>query len=174
MTRLEAGRLELRREEVDLVALTRDTVAQSAIFAGDRQIRLEAPVHAVTGEWDGDRLAQVLTNLLDNALKYAPEGEIVVRITSQPEEMHVAVRDLGPGLTPAELRRVFDHFYRGSHGSAAAKGAGLGLFISKSIVEAHGGRLWADSTPGEGTTFTFALPHGFGAREGADGSAVAP
>jgi two-component system, NtrC family, sensor histidine kinase KinB len=100
----------------------------------------------------------VMMNLLDNALKYAPEGDIIVRVTEQPEEVQVAVIDHGPGLAPRELARVFDHFYRASQTANGIKGAGLGLFITKAIVEGHGGRLWAESTPGQGSTFTFTLP----------------
>lgn len=160
MARLEAGRLELHRAEVDLAELARDAVANAATIHDDRRIRVDAPEEAVTGQWDGVRLAQVLTNLLENALKYAPDGEIVVRVSRGQNDARIAVIDRGPGLCPEELRRVFEHYFRGTRTASMAKGAGLGLFISKAIVEAHGGRLWAESTPGEGSTFAFSLPLG--------------
>jgi PAS domain S-box-containing protein len=158
MARLEAGHLELHRAEVDLVELVHGTVANAAMIHGDRRIRVDAPDQAISGAWDADRLAQVLTNLLENALKYAPDGEIVARVTAGQAEARVAVIDRGPGLRPEELQRVFEHYFRGRRTASLTRGAGLGLFISKAIVEAHGGRLWAESTTGEGSTFAFSLP----------------
>jgi PAS domain S-box-containing protein len=158
--RLQAGRLELRRASVDLAALARDCAAQAKLVAGgDRLVRVDTGDRPVIGEWDGDRLAQVLANLLDNAIKYAPDGEIVVRVIESSAEARVAVIDRGPGLTSEELQRVFDHFFRAPDAARKVTGAGLGLFISKMLVEAHGGRLWAESVPGRGSTFAFALPY---------------
>ncbi len=160
MTRLEAGRLELRRAPIDLVAIARHCTDQAALVAGERCIRLEAPDHPVVGGWDGDRVQQVLTNLLDNALKYAPGGEVVVRVETREAEASVAVSDQGPGLTAEQRHHVFGRFTRLAETVAPTKGAGLGLFISQRLVAAHGGRLWADSIPGHGATFTFTLPLG--------------
>ena len=157
--RLEAGRLELLRAPVDLIGLARDCAAQAALLAGDRRVRIEAPEHPVIGEWDGDRVAQVLTNLLDNALKYAPDGDVEVRIVALDAEAQVSVTDHGPGLGPEELRRVFGHYFRSARTARITAGTGLGLFICKGLVEAHGGRIWADSVPGQRTTFSFALPY---------------
>jgi PAS domain S-box-containing protein len=158
MTRLEAGRLALKRAPVNLVELVEEVVAQVALLADRRTLRSDVPTHPIVGEWDRDRLVQVLTNLLENALKYAPDGDIIVRVSDRPEGAQVSVIDQGPGLEPSELARVFDHFYRSTRTASAVKGAGLGLFICKAIIDGHGGRIWAASTPGHGTTFAFTLP----------------
>ena len=157
--RLEAGRLELRRAPVDLTILARDCAAQAALLAGRRRVRLEAPEQPVVGDWDGDRVEQILTNLLDNALKYAPHGDVTVRVAAVAEEAQVSVIDHGPGLTPEELERVFGHYFRSARTARKTAGTGLGLYICKGLVEAHGGRIWVDSVPGLGTTFAFALPY---------------
>jgi signal transduction histidine kinase len=159
MTRLEAGRLELRRAPTDLVEIARACAEQASLLASDRRVDVQAPPHPVVGEWDCDRLAQVLTNLLDNAMKYAPEGEIVVQIDQLPDVARVAIIDHGPGLAADELPRVFEHFFRAPRTASVTAGAGLGLYISKALVEAHGGRLWAKSTPGEGSIFACDLPY---------------
>lgn len=158
VARLEAGQLELRRTEIDLTALARNCVAQAAMVASGCLVQVEAPEQPIAGQWDGDRLAQVITNLLDNALKYAPGSAITVQVTSCAEEAEVAVVDHGPGLTTAELQHIFDHYSRGVRAAGAA-GTGLGLFISHGVITAHGGRLWAESEPGRGSTFHFTLPY---------------
>jgi PAS domain S-box-containing protein len=159
VTRLDAGQLELRLAPVDLIALVRDRVAQAAFAVADGlRLRCEVPDAPVIGAWDYDRVEQVLTNLLDNALKYAPCGAVVVRVETGETEALVAVQDHGPGLTAEQLHRVFERFTRLPQTAASTAGTGLGLFISKRLIEAHGGRLWADSVPGQGTTFSFALP----------------
>jgi signal transduction histidine kinase len=158
VARLEAGHLELMRTKVDLTELISECVAQMALVAEGRTLHCDVPPHPVVGELDGDRLAQVLANLVDNALKYAPESDVIVRVSEEPGEVRVAVIDHGPGLEPRELERIFDHFFRLKRTATGTKGSGLGLFISKGIVEGHGGRLWAEPTPGQGSTFTFTLP----------------
>jgi signal transduction histidine kinase len=108
---------------------------------------------------DEERLRQVLGNLLSNALKYSPGGKVVVRGRVEPQQVVVSVSDEGPGIAAPDLPRVFDRFYRAdSEATKRAKGAGLGLYLAKAVVEAHGGRIWAKSTPGKGTTFSFSLP----------------
>ena len=168
MARLDAGRLESRRTPTDAVALAAECVAQTALLSGDERIRVEAPQHPVVGFWDQDRLTQVLTNLLDNAINYAPGGEVVVRVTDGPDEVQVVVIDQGPGLAPDEAEHIFDRFFRAPSAAASASGVGLGLFISKHLVEAHGGRMWVESTPGQGSTFAFSLPRGSASPNGAE------
>ncbi len=160
ITQLEAGRLELRLAPADLVTVAQKCTAQAALVAGNRVVRCEAPDLPVIGEWDRDRLEQVLMNLLDNALKYAPNGEIVVRVEAGEAEASVAVSHHGPGLTAEQRQLIFGRFTRLAETAASTPGTGLGLFISQRIVAAHGGRLWADAIPGHGTTFTVTLPLG--------------
>ena len=121
-------------------------------------MRVETPETPICGEWDRDRLGQVLDNLLSNAVKYSrPGGEIVVRVEPNGSEAWVRVVDEGEGIPPETLPRLFERYYRADR-SDPKVGLGLGLYIARMLVEAHGGRIWAESTPGQGSTFTIALP----------------
>jgi signal transduction histidine kinase len=111
----------------------------------------------VVGEWDRDRLGQVVANLLENTSKYGSgEGEVVVRVEDGGDVVRLAVTDRGPGIAPEHLPRLFDRFYRAD--ATGAGGLGLGLYISRMLVEAHGGKIWAESEVGQGSTFTVSLP----------------
>jgi len=101
-----------------------------------------------------------LSNLLSNAIKYSPDGgKIIVRGKVEPNQVTLSVSDEGPGIATPDLPHVFDRFYRGdSELTKRAKGAGLGLYLAKAAVEAHGGRLWVESAPVQGSTFSFTLP----------------
>jgi len=159
-SRLEDGRLELRREQFDLVDLARDIAEQVEPLSRAHPIHVEAPDGPLLGCWDRERLGQVIQNLLVNAIKYSPGGgEIVVRVEDQADDVRLVVRDQGTGIPPALLTRLFDPFYRVERTAHAVRGLGLGLHISKSLVEAHGGRIEADSAgEGTGSTFTVTLP----------------
>ena len=111
-------------------------------------------------EVDPQRIRQVLLNLLSNAERHTPEGgRIAVRAERWDGEAHVSVSDTGPGIPPDDLPYVFERFWRGDKSrTRASGGTGLGLAIAKQLVEAHGGRIWAESPPGQGATFAFALP----------------
>lgn len=156
-SRLETGHLELRRRPAELVAVVRACVEQARAQPDPPAIRLEAPDVPVRGDWDPDRLSQVFTNLLGNAVKYGAGGEIVVRVAAGDAEVRVSVADRGPGIPPEALPRLFDRFYR-AEGAGRREGLGLGLYITRGIVEAHGGRITADSRLGEGSTFAVELP----------------
>jgi PAS domain S-box-containing protein len=160
VSRAEAGQLHLRRQETDLVALAQAAVDQARALTRAHEVRFEGPTGPLTGQWDRDRLEQVLQNLLANAMKYAPDGgAIVVRVEELECEARVSVTDEGPGIAPDALPNLFGRFFRTAEARASgAEGLGLGLYISRTLVEAHGGRIWAESTPGQGSTFTFALP----------------
>jgi two-component system sensor histidine kinase KdpD len=110
--------------------------------------------------FDGILLEQVLMNLLDNAAKYAPaDTPIDIHAWIDNGEALIQVADRGPGLAAEELERVFEKFYRGAHTTAtASRGAGLGLAICSAIIQAHGGRIWAENRPGGGACFLFSLP----------------
>jgi signal transduction histidine kinase len=111
---------------------------------------------------DRDRLQRVLINLLDNALKYTPESGVVEINTAVVNgAIEISVRDHGPGIQEPDIHKIFDKFYRARDGiSEKTHGSGLGLTIARGIVEAHGGRIWAESQFGEGATFRFVLPAG--------------
>jgi len=158
VSRIAAGRFHLERTTTDLVAIAREVVAAQQATTTRHRLMLEAPP-SLPGRWDPDRLAQALTNLLSNAIKYTPEGgEIRVRLWSTDREVCVAVTDPGIGLRPEDLPLLFQPYSR-LYRERRARGLGLGLYITRAIVEAHGGRIWAESPgPGRGSTFTFCLP----------------
>ena len=160
VARIEAGGLVLRRAETDLAALVRGCVEEAQALSGAHAIRLDMPPAPIVGRWDAGRLAQVMGNLLDNAIKYSPRGgEIKVAITAGGDAVQVTVADAGIGMAPEVAARVFERFYRAPGGEATdRKGLGLGLFISKAVVEAHGGRIAVEATPDTGSTFRVTLP----------------
>ena len=156
---LEAGRLRMEPCAVRPGALLRDAARAFETQAAAAGLRLE--VHAAPGLppvlGDPERILQVLGNLLGNAVKFTPAGgRVSLAAAAAPDGVALSVSDTGPGIAPGELERVFDRFWQAR--SARRAGAGLGLAIARGIVEAHGGRLWAESEPGEGSTFTFVLP----------------
>jgi PAS domain S-box-containing protein len=158
ITRMDENRLEIARADVDLVELAQGSIGRARDFTGTTRIQLDAPKTAMVGYWDGGRLSQVLDNLITNAVKYAPEGEIVVRLVPHDDHATVMVEDHGPGIPPENLPHIFDRFYRGTNGSNSSRGVGLGLAITKALVEAHGGEIDVESSVGEGTRFTVTLP----------------
>jgi two-component system CheB/CheR fusion protein len=160
ITRISGNVLELfKQEDVDVVALTRRVVEQYTSISA-HPLKLEASEQAITGNWDEARLEQVLNNLLTNALKYSgPETPVVVGIERKANEVIVWVRDQGPGISQEDQSRIFDRFYRVQKtGNSLAEGLGLGLYIVHQIIVQHGGRMWLESKPGEGSTFYFSLP----------------
>jgi two-component system OmpR family sensor kinase len=158
LARLDQGR-PLVREEVDLSRLALEAVGDARVVAPGHQWRMELPEDAVETIGDGQRLHQVLANLLTNARRHTPPGTTVtVAVASGPDGTRVSVHDDGPGV-PAELQaHVFERFTRGDASRTRdSGGAGLGLSLARAIAEAHGGRLTVESAPGN-TTFTLALP----------------
>jgi two-component system phosphate regulon sensor histidine kinase PhoR len=136
-----------------------DAVATAQI--GQDEVRLRADVQSPLPEirGDHDRLRQVLTNLIDNAIKYSPaEGEVEVRAYQENGRVLVDVRDQGPGIAKADQKLIFEKFGRVTGSGATRPGTGLGLFIARSIAEAHGGALEVQSAPEQGATFTLELP----------------
>jgi signal transduction histidine kinase len=171
----QTGTLELQPVACDLAALVHEQVAAQRLQATERAIHLDLPDQPAGGGdqpvtttvpvvADGDRIGQVLTNYLTNALKYAPADQPVVvslAVRAGERQARVAVRDAGPGLPPEEQARVWEPFHRAP--GVAAQGAakeslGLGLYICKQIVEAHGGQVGVESEVGKGSTFWFSLP----------------
>jgi signal transduction histidine kinase len=163
VTRIDSGKLAFRFDRGDLGAICRQVVDEQEA-ASERAISLTLPESPVTLDVDADRVSQVLTNLISNALKFAPPSSRVavsLDVDSSAGEAVVTVRDDGPGMPPEQLPHIFERFYQvpDTETHAGSKiGLGLGLFISREIVERHGGRIWAESTPGCGATFSFALP----------------
>jgi PAS domain S-box-containing protein len=159
VARIEAGTFEVRRARVLVSPLLQEVCEQFEAAAREREITLASDmargVRAASG--DRDRLVQVLSNLIANALKFTPpKGTVSVHAELSYGFVQISVQDTGPGVDPDSLPHIFERFWQADRTSSS--GAGLGLQIAKGIVEAHGGRIWADSTPGQGTTFHFTVP----------------
>lgn len=156
---IEAGRLSIELGPLDVGSLVEEAIALHADLAGEKSLRLELrlPEDVPLVCADRQRLLQVVSNLLGNAIKFTPAGgSITLRAAPEDGAVHVSVSDTGPGIPPDDLPHVFDRFWKARRGNR--HGAGLGLAIAKGIVEAHGGRIWAESKPGEGSTFHFTVP----------------
>ncbi len=160
LSRLESGGLSIRKEPIDLAPLVNTALTDIQRKARRHHFAQELAQPLPLVEADPRHIQQVLDNLLDNAVKYSREGtEIALRCELKNQELAISVRDQGIGISAENLEKIFDRFYRVDLGSVRkAGGAGLGLSICRRIVEAHGGRIWAESTPGQGSTFTFTLP----------------
>jgi two-component system OmpR family sensor kinase/two-component system sensor histidine kinase BaeS len=159
---MEAGQLTLNMQTVDVAAGARAAVERFAPLADARGITLEAvsAASAVYARADPDRLAQILRNLLSNALRYTPAGgRVTLAVARTNERIEVSVSDTGPGMTAEEAARVFDRFYRGDRSRARESGgSGLGLAIARSLAQAMGGQTGVESAPGRGSRFWFTLP----------------
>lgn len=161
-SRIRSGRFVLNRAPMDLVALCQE-VADRFISQGevnDHRLRLTSTTPMVTGEWDIRRLDQVITNLISNALRYSPAGsEVSVHIYHSSYNAVVSVGDQGIGIPVTSIPELFQPFYRAPNSVERFGGLGLGLYISREIVERHGGRIWAESPgPGLGSCFYVELP----------------
>jgi signal transduction histidine kinase len=157
---IEAGSLRIELEPILVPRIAKRVVDGIAIHSNQHQFVQMFPPHFPVVEADAHRIEQVLRNLLDNAVKYSPDGGlIVVRGEMLPGEVVVSVVDQGIGIAPEDLNKLFERFFRVSPDRRAVAGTGLGLPISDSIVRAHGGRIWAESAVGRGTTLAFTLPH---------------
>jgi signal transduction histidine kinase len=156
-SRIEAGTFSYRFTDVDLAGLVRDTVTTASLAQDEVPIELElATVAPVRG--DVERLRQVVGNLVDNAVKYSPDGAAVhVSVSQHDGRVSVVVADGGPGIAEEDQALIFEKFGRASRGQTKP-GTGLGLYIARAIAQAHGGSLDVRSTPGEGATFTLAIP----------------
>ncbi len=160
-TRLQAGALSINLSDVALDMLTERIADRFRVQTDIHTIVVEFPDEFPIVLADEDRISQVISNLLSNAIKYSPGGgEIKIRGQVLPEQIVVCVSDQGPGIAPGDIPHVFDRFYRAVESSRKTKGAGLGLYLAKAVVEAHGGRIWVDPKPGEGARICFSLPRG--------------
>lgn len=158
MTRLEAGAVEVKKEWQPLEEAVGAALERVDRVLGDRTIVTHLPADLPLVPYDSVLLQQVLVNLLENAVKYTPpDTEIAVSARAiSNEEVELEVADRGPGLPPGEEAKIFGKFYRAEKGRGG--GVGLGLTICKGIVDAHGGRIWAENRPGGGASFRFTLP----------------
>jgi signal transduction histidine kinase len=158
-SRIDARQLLLERRPVDLAATASALVAQLRVAFGGRDIRVEVVGTVPPVEADPHRVEQILTNLLENAVKYSAAGEpIRIGLSARDGGVEVTIEDRGPGIEPEELPHLFDRYYQTRRARAAGLGLGLGLYITHGLVEAHGGRILVESTPGLGSVFRVWLP----------------
>ena len=159
VSRIRLGRLQLNRAPMDIVALARAVAEELQVTTEAHRISVHAEVLQLIGSWDEAAVRQVLMNLVSNAIKYAPGGPIDIHIRQEDNQAVVSVSDRGPGIPPERQAQLFEAFTRGvAEEYRRTGGLGLGLYISRGIVQAHGGRIWVESQVGVGSTFTFTLP----------------
>ena len=161
LSKVEAGQIELEpayfslREALERgVVMVRERATKSGV-----QLSLELAPGVDIVHGDERRLRQIVFNLLSNAVKFTPAGgSVAVAATRQDGEVQVSVTDTGPGIAPEDHERIFEEFQQTDVGIQQREGTGLGLALSKRLVELHGGRIWVESEPGHGSRFTFTLP----------------
>lgn len=161
ISKMEAGQFELSFEEYALDEVAVAIIDAVESLAAEKQLRLliDIPVKLPRGRGDERRIAQVLLNLVGNAIKFTEHGEVRVRIMASGNVFLVAVSDTGPGIAPEQRQKIFEEFQQADSSSTKQKGGtGLGLSIAKHIIEMHGGRIWVESSRGMGSTFWFTLP----------------
>ncbi|WP_412467955.1 PAS domain S-box protein [Pedobacter sp. KLB.chiD] len=158
VSKIQSGKLQLNMEYLNLALLVQEMKESFLQAHPEHILTIEMPeesfVHA-----DRMRLEQVLTNLLNNAVKYSPlQKTIELKVFHMDNAVHTSVKDFGPGISEENQRYIFGQFYQAKEHRDSSSGLGLGLFISKDIIERHGGEIWVESRPGEGATFNFSLP----------------
>ncbi len=158
-SRLQTGGLELKRTDVAMEPFAERFAERFRMQTTKHTIVVDFPPNFPAVKADEDRMGQVFLNLLSNAVKYSPEGG-EIRITGQirADQVIICVQDEGPGIAPGDIPHIFDRFYRSEEASRTTKGAGLGLYLTRAIVQAHGGRIWVDPRPGVGARVCFSLP----------------
>jgi signal transduction histidine kinase len=160
-SRMEAGALKLNQSEVALDDLARRITQRFQSQTSKHTFHVDFPDNFPVVLADEDRISQVFSNLISNAIKYSPDGgEINVISQVRQEQVIVCVSDQGPGISPGDVPYIFERFYRSEDATKTTKGAGLGLYLSRSVIEAHGGRIWIDTRPGGGARICFSLPRG--------------
>ena len=158
VAKIESGKMELHMNRINVIDCVKKSMRSIRSLAEAQKVSIDAEqdgkIPDVFG--DRDRLEQIITNLLSNALKYSPpESRVIIRVQHVNNSIRVSVSDQGPGIPPAQLDTVFDRFHQLE---GAKKGTGLGLTISRALIEQHHGRIWVESQPGQGAHFFFELP----------------
>ena len=171
-SKLEAGEERLHLEEVDLERLIEEVFQAFARFAEEKGLQLKSELGPRWVRADGTKLKQILMNLVGNAVKYAPQGEVEVRVEARDGQVLFTVADTGPGVPVDQRERIFEPFTQlDSSNTREATGIGLGLAIVKKYVELHGGRVWVEDAPGGGSRFRFTIPQD-GLKEGSKDAGV--
>jgi signal transduction histidine kinase len=161
LSKIEAGQLVLELSDYSVQDIAQTVRSTLEPLAADKKLgfKVEVAPQLPSGRGDGRRLTQVLINLVGNAIKFTDTGEVAIKAEANNGSFHVSVRDTGPGISAADQAKLFQEFQQADNAITRKKGGtGLGLAISKRIIEMHGGRIWVESQPGHGSTFTFTLP----------------
>jgi two-component system sensor histidine kinase KdpD len=167
MARIEAGQVRLQLEETPVTELLENVLTKMKSAVDDRKVEIDAPPDLPPVKVDREMMELTFRQLIDNAVKYSPPGSpIAISAVAEDGQVVTRVRDQGRGIASADLTRIFQKFYRGKELRNQVPGAGLGLAIARAVVIAHGGTIWAESKPGEGSTFCVALAEALPAEEG--------
>ena len=160
IAKLESKVMKFNWEEVDPMRVIKDCVSSAAPFAKEKKIYLKTAVPRKLPQVRADfmRLSQVLTNLLNNAIKFTDKGGVTVRARTAGNNVVIEVKDTGVGIPKKDQKKLFKKFYQTEVGKKKHGGTGLGLAICKQIIKSHGGKIWVHSVPGKGATFAFSLP----------------
>ena len=161
LSKIEAGQLVLELSDYSVQDIAQTVRSTLEPLAADKKLafKLELAPELPAGHGDGRRLTQVLINLVGNAIKFTDAGEVAIKAEANNGSFHVSVRDTGPGISTADQAKLFQEFQQADNAITKKKGGtGLGLAISKRIIEMHGGKIWVESQPGQGSTFGFSLP----------------
>ena len=160
-SKIEAGQLKLALADYSMKDVVHKVYSAVEPLAAKKNLgfKLDVPPDMPAGHGDEQKLTQVLLNLVGNAIKFTDTGEVAIKVAPANGSFSVAVHDTGPGIDPANQEKLFEEFQQADNSITKAKGGtGLGLAISRRIIEMHGGRLWVDSSPGNGAVFTFTIP----------------
>jgi two-component system, OmpR family, sensor histidine kinase KdpD len=160
MARIEAGELKPSKHWQSVSEIVDNVLERCAASIRNHRVSVALDEHTPVVKLDSRLVAEALTNLVENAAKYSPaDSAIILRARVAGDELIISVTDHGPGIAPDEMGRIFDKFYRGrTPARRVSEGTGMGLAIARGIVEAHGGRIWVESAPAQGATFTIAIP----------------
>jgi two-component system sensor histidine kinase KdpD len=159
MARIESGDFELKRQPRAAKDLIATALQKLRILVEDRQVQIEVDASLPKVLADAELIGLTIRQLLTNALKYAsPESAIIIRASARDGDVVFGVKDFGPGIAPKDQKRIFEKYYRVKDDTDRIPGTGMGLAIARNIVEAHGGKIWVQSVPGQGSEFSFTLP----------------
>ncbi|MBN2547883.1 MAG: hypothetical protein JXB15_01900 [Anaerolineales bacterium] len=157
-SRLQTGTLQMTFQTIRVEVLLKEICQRGRSMSDKMHIDLEVIEPGLQIWADPTRLTQVFDNILNNAIKYAPGSRLTITLDKDGEQARIAIRDFGPGIAQEHLLKIFSRFYRVPEKNVSVRGTGLGLYICRKIIQAHGGDIYAQSTPGHGTTFIILLP----------------
>jgi len=159
-TRLQAGGVSLKKSEVDIPAVAKRLATRFQTQTDKHKLTVDFPDNFPSVFADESRIEQIISNLISNSIKYAGKGEICISGETRKKNVVVSVSDEGEGIAPQDMPYIFDRFYRSSDAMRTKKGAGLGLYLAKSIVDAHNGNIWFETDYKKGAKICFSLPYG--------------